>query len=336
MKVIFILMLSALLWGCSSANDSAITVNASGKHPSDWIAVHSTSFLNSTSNCKDCHGSTLTGGISGVSCSSASFNGQSCHANGPHPIPWPAHNQSTNQFNNCTPCHGTALTGGATAPACSQCHTALLPGTVPIAGTCISCHGAPPIGPNGSIFPNLSAAHRAHTQHALSCSVCHAGGGSGTSTHGTSLTVAFSAAYNAKAANALYNAAGSCANVSCHGGITTPLWRGGRINPLTQCTICHQAGTAAGLPQANSYYSGEHSRHLVDIGMLCTDCHDMSVVSGAAAHFSNLNTPSFELSPASTMRAPLNFNSSAASCSPGTSPPAGSFSFGVCHPVRNW
>jgi len=330
-----LLLASMMLWGCSNANEDTVTVDASGKHPSGWTTSHGASYLRDAASCTPCHGSSLAGGVSGVSCSSSSFNGQSCHANGPHPVPWPAHNTALNQLNSCSPCHGAGLTGGNLAPACSQCHTQLLPGTVPVLGTCISCHGNPP---DGAVFPNISAAHQAHTALPLPdlCNTCHLGGGSGTATHGTTLTVAFPVAYNAKNANALFNSAGSCANVSCHGGITTPLWRGGRIDPLGECTICHQAGTAAGLPQANSYYSGEHSFHLVDIGLVCTDCHDMTVVSGAAAHFSNLNTPAFELSPATTMRAPLNFNSGAVSCSPGATPPAGSFSIGVCHSVKNW
>jgi predicted CxxxxCH...CXXCH cytochrome family protein len=339
-----LLLVSVLLWGCSNANESAYTVDASGKHPSDWITAHGPSYLNDATNCTGCHGATLTGGISGVSCSSTSFNGQSCHGSGPHPVPWLTHNTVPNQLNSCSPCHGAGLAGGTAAPACAQCHIQLLPGEVPVLGTCISCHGTPP---NGAVYPNISAVHNAHTSLPLPpvssatsnnlCNTCHLGGGSGSPTHGTSLTVAFPTAYNAKTANAAYNSvAGSCANVSCHGAVTTPPWRGGRINPLTQCIICHQAGTAPGVPQANSYYSGKHTKHLVDIGLVCTDCHDMSVVSGTASHFSGLNTPVFELPPASTMRTQLNFNSGTVSCSPGTSPPAGSFSIGVCHAAKNW
>jgi predicted CxxxxCH...CXXCH cytochrome family protein len=187
------------------------------------------------------------------------------------------------------------------------------------------------------VFPNISAAHKAHTLLALSCATCHTGGGSGTTTHGDTLTVAFPAAYNATNGAALMQLDGSCANVSCHGGKTSPRWRGGRIDLRSECAACHGAGTAAGVPQANSYYSGEHQKHLVDIGLLCTDCHDMTVVSGAASHFSGLNTPAFELAPASTMRAALNFSSGATrSCAPGSTPPAGSFSIGVCHSVKNW
>lgn len=332
MKLILIIMTTALLWGCGKANDSAVTVDSAGKHPSGWVASHSDRFLNSSSSCKDCHGATLTGGISGVSCSSASFNGLSCHATGPHPIPWPAHNQSTNQLNNCSPCHGVALTGGATAPACSSCHTQLLPGTVPVTGTCTSCHGAPP---NGAAFPNLSAAHKAHTQLALSCAVCHAGGGSGTPNHGKSLTVAINAGYNANSGAAVMNADGSCSNVSCHGGKTTQFWRGGTIDPLQDCLLCHDPGPSARTPQNNSYYSGEHQKHL-NLGLLCIDCHDMKDVPGGASHFSGLLTPAFELSPANTMRVPLNFNSGVRSCSPGSTPANNSFSIGVCHSTKNW
>jgi predicted CxxxxCH...CXXCH cytochrome family protein len=209
----------------------------------------------------------------------------------------------------------------------------LQPGTVPQIGTCISCHTIPPAG---SAFPNISAAHKAHTTLAIACSVCHTGGGSGTVNHGKRLVVAFPTAYNAKTGPAALNPDGTCTNVSCHGGLNTKVWRGGRVNPLQDCLLCHEPGPAAGLPQNNSYYSGEHQFHLVTVGLICTDCHDMSAVSGTASHFSGLATPGFELSPASTMRAQLNFSSGVRSCSPGTLPAANSFSIGVCHPTKIW
>jgi predicted CxxxxCH...CXXCH cytochrome family protein len=170
----------------------------------------------------------------------------------------------------------------------------------------------------------------------MTCAVCHTGGGSGTATHGDTLTVAFPAVYNAKNSAAVMNTDNSCSNVSCHGGKTTPRWRGGRIDPLAECTPCHDAGTAAGTPQANSYFSGQHGKHLVEIGLNCIDCHDMAVVSAGSSHFSGLATPAFELSPAITMRPQLNFTSGVRSCSPGLTPPAGSFSIGVCHAAKNW
>lgn len=333
MRLIFIVITTALLWGCGTANDNAVTVDSSGKHPANWVSAHPASFIKDSTGCKSCHGSALSGGISGVSCSSASYNGISCHANGPHPLPWPAHNKTTNQLSSCSPCHGAALGGGVTAPPCNKCHTLLPPGNVPVLGTCISCHGNPP---NGSIFPNISGAHAAHTTLPLPCTACHKGGGSGTAGHGSILTVAFNAGYNAKTGAAIMNKNGTCSNVSCHGGITTKFWRGGRINPLTDCLLCHEAGNAAGNPQHNSYYSGEHEKHLIDIGLSCIDCHDMAVISGGASHFSGLGTAVFELSPAHTMRTPLNFNSGSKSCSPGSAPPNNAFSIGVCHSTKNW
>ena len=47
-------------------------------------------FVSDRSRCFECHGSDLLGGISQVSCFSAEFNGQACHANGPsgHPNGW--------------------------------------------------------------------------------------------------------------------------------------------------------------------------------------------------------------------------------------------------------
>ena len=334
MRFLLTIISALLLWGCSSSNDSAVTVDASGKHPSGWVTSHGASYLQNTATCAGCHGASLTGGISGVSCSSSSFNGLSCHANGPHPIPWSAHNLATNQLNGCSPCHGAALAGGARAPACTKCHTQLLPGTVPLLGTCISCHTNPP---NGAVFPNISGAHQAHlTLPLVGCPVCHSGAGSGTAQHGKGLLVAFPANYNAKTGAAVRNSDGSCANVSCHGGIVTKPWRGGRVNPLVECGGCHTAGSAAGVPQSNSYYSGEHGKHLLEIGLQCVDCHDMSVVSGGVAHFSGLGTAAFELAPSATLRAPLSYNAGARNCSPGSTPPAGSFSIGVCHGTKTW
>lgn len=334
LRTLHLLLITALFcWGCGQSNDSAVTVNTAGKHPTGWVTSHGPTYLQDAAACKTCHGAALTGGISGVSCSSSSLNGLSCHANGPHPKPWPAHNVAPNQLTTCVVCHGAGLAGSSTAPACAQCHLQLLPGTVPVLGSCVSCHGNPP---NGALFPNISGAHAAHLSLALTCSSCHSGGGSGTVSHGTALTMTFSPGFNAKNGTATLSPAGSCTNVSCHGGNTTPPWRGGRIDPLSDCALCHAAGTTAGLPQANSYYSGEHQKHLVAIGLRCPDCHDMSVVVGSSSHFSGLGTPVFELAPAATMRAALNFTGGVRSCAPGASPPAGAFSVGVCHSAKNW
>lgn len=323
MRLLITLAFGLFLWGCSSSNDSAISVNASGAHPNGWVTQHGTEYLRPASNCKDCHGQDLLGGITGTKC-------DLCHTM-PHSVPWKAHNQTTNQMTACAFCHGAGLVGGPKAPACSiaSCHSALASGTVPVIGTCISCHNSPP---NSSVFPNRSGNHNAHLALVgVGCSACHTGGGYLTPNHGKLLTVSFLTNYNSKSGVAFRNNDGTCSNVSCHGGINTRPWLGGRITPLTECDLCHQAGTT----QYNSYNSGWHTSHLTKAGMLCVDCHDMTVSSGGKSHFSDLSTPAFDLAPAATIRAVTNY--SGGSCSPGASPAAGSFSIGICHAgSRSW
>jgi hypothetical protein len=99
------------------------------------------------------------------------------------------------------------------------------------------------------------------------------------------------------------------------------------------------AGSALQSPQFNSYYSGEHSKHLSEVGLDCIDCHDMTVTSNGAAHFSGLNTPAiFELEPRLTIRGALNYTrtGTSGSCAPGRLPAAGTFSVGICHGSENW
>lgn len=393
------LLLACTLWGCASENDSAPSVTAAGKHPADWYTAHrqaySVAYLkDGATQCRNCHGSDLMGGITAIGCSTTSCHAgghpprpvphalpftspavhgptakanliycQGCHgqAGGPgtnprfnqkigsylqgcatsgchnlnsptqsnytsaaHALPWSGHNTAGNLLSACGLCHGIDLLGGngAVGQSCKNCHvnmTALVP---PVAGQCTSCHGKPPTAP----------AHTAHNAIASLnglCSPCHSGAGTGTALHGNGTAdIAFATSFNAKSGTAVINPDNTCANVSCHGGVTTPQWDVGVINPLTQCASCHVAGTS----QYNSYNSGEHSYHITTIGLPCTDCHDMSVSSGINSHFSNMATPAFELNPALTIRTPVNY--SGGSCAPGNNPSA--FSIGVCHGSKNW
>jgi len=336
-KILVAAIISVSLWGCGKANDNAPALDVVGQHPAGWVSKHGPLYLGNPGQCGECHGADLTGGIAKVSCFSVNLGAQTCHPNGPHPVPWPEHNKAPNLGNACTPCHGATLSGGPNAPACSKCHLLLTPGSLPVLGTCITCHNKPP---QGAVFPNISGAHRKHNPRpgvADVCSTCHNGGGSGSSGHGKQLTVAFLPAYGAKTGAATINPDNSCSNVSCHGGVRTPVWRTGKINPGTDCIQCHTAGTAFQTPQYNSFFSGEHIKHLTEVGLVCTDCHDMSVTSSGASHFSGLNTPStFELNPQLTIRGPVNYtkNGATATCSPGQLPSG--FSIGVCHGTKNW
>lgn len=247
------------------------------------------------------------------------------------PASWSGHAGAGNMGNACILCHGVTLRGpaeGGVGPACSSCHTGLAAGSIPTPGSCTSCHGKPPA--TGS-----HAVHNALTGVGGVCNSCHNGGGTGTPNHGKgSVTVAFLASYNARSGTAAITAAKGCANVSCHGGVTTPAW-GGSIDVATQCASCHVAGTASQTPQYNSYWSGQHTTHLTQVGLACSDCHDMTVTSGGASHFSGLATPAFELAPRFTIRVP-GYSTTPGSCTPTTNPPAGTYSIGVCHGTRSW
>ncbi len=162
-------------------------------------------------------------------------------------------------------------------------------GGTPDYSDCTACHGQPP---SGNTFPDTAGAHAVHVVLPSinnNCAVCHSG-----AAHNSQVDVAIQANFDAKSGAAVYNGDGTCSNVSCHGGQTTPVWWSGTISVDTQCTACHASGTS----QYNSYYSGHHSTHLRQ-GFACTVCHNTGTLQNG--HFSNLATPAFEQSPASTI-----------------------------------
>lgn len=187
-------------------------------------------------------------------------------------------------------CHGTNLSGVTNSgPSCTSCHS--LPYD-PTTVTCSACHRIPP---SGTVSPNRAGKHAQHaTSASSSCDICHNGASAyvGDHSNGT-VNFSFQTAYNAKSGGtATFHAAtNTCSNVSCHGGQTTPNWRTGSINVNTQCTACHEYGTA----QYNSYSTGRHYLHLLDPNngpdpkLTCVACHD--TVKLATNHFTTLNTP---------------------------------------------
>ena len=269
------------------------------------------------------------------SCYSDTYNGVICHSGGPggpnHAVPFPGTAHTTaNQtsFNgNCAPCHAVSGTSPVTsAPLCTACHKSAT--ALPFAN-CTSCHAKPP---SGTAYPNIAGTHSRHDALAGVtgvCTSCHNNLDSGTTGHYNRANAvpgkdtlrvppgdaAFLAVYNAKAGSASFdNTALTCANVSCHGGVSAPNWRTGTISGNTDagCLACHRLGTAAGTPENNSPFSGLHSFHLNPAGTVkatCVECHNMAnATTGAANHFKFLNTPQME-GPASQTVEP---NSSAA------------------------
>ncbi len=263
------------------------------------------------------------------SCFSGSFNGAGCHANGPgapsHPVPFidPAHFTvtPTGFVPNCSGCHAVSGTSPTpSAPLCTACHQAGSPLTAP---NCTSCHVRPP---SGTVFPNMAGKHAKHDALAGvtgQCTSCHATSDSMTQLHydhangragSDALRVppgetAFLATFSAKAGAASFDPSSqTCSNMSCHGGVKTPGWQNGSIDSAADagCRQCHTLGTALGVPENNSHFSGTHAKHLdAKVNALCTDCHAMGNASnGARNHFKFLNTPQME-GPASDTIEPM-------------------------------
>jgi predicted CxxxxCH...CXXCH cytochrome family protein len=152
------------------------------------------------------------------------------------------------------------------------------------------------------------------------CDTCHSGAGSGTEKHYDGTTeVQFLNAYNAKSGNAVRNADGTCSNVSCHGGQTTPVWLTGTIDVTTQCKSCHAFGTT----EYNSYVSGQHYTHVLLQNINCAACHDPGKL--AQKHFTTLNTATMEGPASDTIADYVNYDPATLTCS----------SMG-CHETRVW
>jgi predicted CxxxxCH...CXXCH cytochrome family protein len=342
-KMVSVPLALVSLVACSGSNSSApAAVDANGKHPDNWLQQHWVAYrqanggskaVSSGTNCSECHGSDLSGGIAKVSCFTASYNGVSCHANADHTLGHPASwsvptsagfhssafgsNLNPSQLgkaidSNCVPCHAadSAAIKVAGAPSCLSadpkwgiaCHV-----SNPKTG-CSSCHSTPP---TGSAVPNRAGAHTAHLSLAgVTCSTCHASYGSGTVQHATArfqnhttAYVKLAFAYTAESGTLGFSA-GSCSGISCHGGKQTPDWNSGSINISTDCLSCHQQQDPQN-PQYNSFYSGNylgtnlHTYHL-GLNYFCTDCHSVSKMDNRV-HFAALETASFEMAPGETI-----------------------------------
>ncbi|MDH3237341.1 MAG: hypothetical protein OEM47_02240 [Deltaproteobacteria bacterium] len=242
----------------------------------------------------------------------------------------------------CSACHAVSGTSPlSAAPTCTTCHgegwTGSIAGTSPLTNlNCTSCHDGPSTGPTGTTYPNAAGGHSGHVNldsagTPVDCDTCHTGLGSGSTGHydranartgKDALRVppgdtAFGATYIAKsAALPFINTDLTCEGISCHGGQTTPNWQTGTIDvdfdsgpgvtPASGCRQCHVLGTAQGVPEHNSPYSGLHQTHLEQISSstggnaLCTECHDMANgTTGANNHFRFLSTLDLLEGPAS-------------------------------------
>lgn len=152
-----LLAVGFVLSACSTPTATGSLVDASGKHPSSFVDTHPSYARPDGNACTECHGDDLRGGISKVSCFSASRNGVVCHPAGPafHPLDWL--NKTGANF------HGTAFRDNVTVRnlACDACHD---PGT-PALYNCLDCHFTQDGGriPPGSPYPHGQIT--GHTTH---------------------------------------------------------------------------------------------------------------------------------------------------------------------------
>jgi predicted CxxxxCH...CXXCH cytochrome family protein len=212
-----------------------------------------------------------------------------------------------------------------------------------ISRNCTSCHGDPP---SGATYPNVAGKHAVHG--ALPgvgvCNPCHNGLDTGTLEHFNRANarpgkdalrvppgdIAFLATYSAKSGPVSFNTTSrTCSNVICHGGQATPDWRTATANAIdvpNACLSCHVSGTT----QHNSYFSGDHARHISAFGLsatTCKRCHDQAKVN-VSGHFQNLSTPAFEQPARETILPAVGYNG------PSCNPQAGGLT--GCHGNKKW
>ena len=183
MRIVAIMVVLIVSFGCSKANDNAPSINpVTGKHPKGWAVadsggLHPAAYTAGPSACYECHGKNMAGGISSVSCFSSSYNGMNCHPGGPssHPAGWSApaaHGSSAKAPSlgrdgliHCQDCHGGDYAGGSSGRSCLNA---------------AGCHGTGVMAPH-SPKPWLSRiGGRTHSgsdaSNAAACASCHTAG----------------------------------------------------------------------------------------------------------------------------------------------------------------
>ncbi len=294
-KISFLTLTLAALSACSNSNSGApAAIDSAGKHvvaPGfvDWVQQHPGAYkqlnknlaatngiapLIDSTSCAECHGADLLGGVSKVSCFSATFNGVACHSNADrklgHPTNWvQQHWVSYKQANptlfttgagipaipdttGCAVCHGTDLAGGVSQ---LGCFSATFNG--------VACHPnldrklGHPTGWAKTVSANFhgysSAVGVKGKQTLSSCALCHATGDPGV----VSL-----------------DSAPSCLNpdtarygLSCH--VSSP------VAKPSGCGSCHVSLPPTGF--------GAHAQHLsLPNGQVtCSTCHDNAATATA-------------------------------------------------------
>jgi hypothetical protein len=329
-KFSIVLLLAAaavcfMLASCSELKNTLPPVAPSAKaHPAGWgtagdtATFHGNALQNlgyNLASCKECHGSALTGSISGTSCAK-------CHgASYPHIAAWT--NQTQAGF------HGTYLKAkNYNAVECQACHGSDFRGAGNADKSCYTCHAS---YPHESTWLNASSS-TSHGQYVKTkswnlteCASCHGstytGGTSGEScfachstyphvanmetAHPTTLRNANYPLASCQVCHGTTYAGGSIVNVSC---MTSGCHRDsqGSAKSPESCNVCHGSFTALASDKSSwappfalnndslttSAGVGAHQKHLTTAGVgklvKCEECHAVPATWNAAGHLNPL------------------------------------------------
>ena len=302
-----------LSFGCSDTRQTATPFNPeTGKHSANWIVGHRAAFLSDSGQCAACHGADLRGGISGVSCFSASFDGMSCHANGPsmHPANWtnPELHGTTAKsapgasagLSYCQACHGDDFAGGLVQKSCvnvAGCHGAgadaphafpWVPGSTYVhtttdagnAPVCGLCHLS------GRTPPSYAALPAGTTPGCFDNTLCHGTAGDCVSCHSSTQAIAHGplAGTGSRRAVAL-EFANTWSHKRSAGGVVTKY----------DCIVCHMEGDMA----TGSTNAAYHKNGLIDLRDPDTGVHIKGVThSGTAASVGAYSSTGADAAPA--------------------------------------
>lgn len=265
LSAVVLLMPLLLAGGCGDVTSQATFNSPTGTHVIGWGTAHKADARADITRCTGCHGSNLSGGISGVSCMSRSaVNGLQCHATSPALAP-----------TGCTSCHG-APPNGQTAPNRATAHAKHLA----MAGvTCSTCHNGAGSGTvnhargTATVSP-LPVAYRAKTFTAFGYTAA-TGSCSGIACHGGVATPSWN--------TGSINVATGC--LTCHEQGTAP--------QTPQYNSFYSGAKSFGGPSAANL----HALHLAlpdltapgGAKVFCTACHNATVQT--KEHFPRLYNP---------------------------------------------
>ena len=291
------LLFLASAFGCSGSNSSAGLgiVDSTGNHAPNFVMKHPPFTVPDASACTSCHGSNLRGGISGVSCFTATCH----HGTVPGWALSATHGADAKRapgnsgFASCQICHANDFTGGGSNVSClnnAACHGSGVnaphprkpwhsataanhattdPANAPV---CSRCHF-----PGSSVNPTGYPSAPAPAGTAPGCfnsTLCH---GANAAPHilGTAWTNPTSTAFHGLEAKK--NLA-TCQ--SCHGTSGTILFDGG--GATTKCSTCHTVAKAHPTTWYNAPvatfpgYVPSH-RDALNKDTTCTICHDFTM-----------------------------------------------------------